>query len=650
LLPFTLQARLPHDLPATIALDLLRWSRTIVAMRRSTWRLASVGIVAVSLLVALHLYLNSGQVRDWALSRIKKELVNQFGDVVLGDGFSVDWVGRVTTGPLILRDERGMLLTVASVTVRLAYRRLLTGQVVPAAITLDKVDIDLDRAKETLERLLDSRSSKSHGHTQSEQRAPLDVGIRANDIHFKTRRAGLMRFLDVLDPLSGRFAVQKSGSDLTMTGKLQFHGDGQSNFDVKITSDGTATLNMNSIASRLDRMLETDDLPFTIKDGELSVDVNVDAEQNFRRGTAVWSAKIRKLQLEGERLDSNSVGPLDLTGGATAQWDRATKQIQLTKSEVGISGYTPLPLDITGRLELGLQPSVDIDARIRKLDFPRFLHALPPELLPGGDVPETTGVIGAQFRLKGPAFQADKLELTSKLDLSGLRALQTSSATLTNSFEYRPATEHGPAPTILVGENNPNFVPVASIPPFLIGAVLLSEDASFWGHRGFDFQEIKESLVDAAEEKRFRGASTITQQLAKNLYFSREKTYARKIREAIATLSLEASLSKSRILEIYFNIIEWGPGIYGVGQAAQHYFGRDVRDLTPKQAAFLATIIPNPIKYYVYYRQGALSEVWETRVHELLLKMRDRGVLNEDEFLQAEATPIVFASTKGADN
>jgi hypothetical protein len=305
---------------------------------------------------------------------------------------------------------------------------------------------------------------------------------------------------------------------------------------------------------------------------------------------------------------------------------------------------------MTGRLDGWPEPRIDIEAAIHKLDFPRLLRALPPQLSPGGEVPVMMGVVNGQFVLKGPVFQPEELDLAAKLDLTSLHPTHASSIPLLNSFEYRPTGEHGSGPAILVGEKNPNFVSLARIPPFLVGAVTLSEDAGFWAHRGFDFQEIKESLVDAAEEKRFRGASTITQQLAKNLYFSREKTYARKIREAIATLSLEASLPKSRILEIYLNIIEWGPEIYGIAQAAQHYFGCEVSRLTLKQAAFLATVIPNPIKYHVYYRQGALSEVWEKRVHELLSKMRDRGVVTEEEFIQADETPIVFASPPQAES
>jgi len=312
---------------------------------------------------------------------------------------------------------------------------------------------------------------------------------------------------------------------------------------------------------------------------------------------------------------------------------------------VGISDYAPLPFEVTGRFDLRSEPDVDLEVLIQKLDFQKLLRALPAELSPGDEVPAIGGVLSAQFQLKGPARRPERLELTAKLDLTGLHPLNESSNRLANSFEYRPAGGQGPS-AVIVGEKNPSFAPLVRIPPFLVSAVLLSEDAGFFGHRGFDFQEIKSSLVEATEEKRARGASTITQQLAKNLYLSRERTYARKIREAIATLALEASLPKSRILEIYLNIIEWGPGIHGIGPAAQHYFGRDIGELTPKEAAFLATIIPNPIKYHVYYRQGALSEVWERRVHELLVKMRDRGVLNEKEFAEADEAPIVFASNE----
>jgi len=140
-----------------------------------------------------------------------------------------------------------------------------------------------------------------------------------------------------------------------------------------------------------------------------------------------------------------------------------------------------------------------------------------------------------------------------------------------------------------------------------------------------------------------RGGSTITQQLAKNLYLSSERTIARKIREAAITIALEATVPKSRLLEIYLNVVEWGPGVFGIGAAARHWFGKDARALTPKEAAFLASVIPNPVRYDGMRARGAPSAAWEQRVQEILLRMSNQGALGPDELLRALAEPLVFA-------
>jgi len=246
--------------------------------------------------------------------------------------------------------------------------------------------------------------------------------------------------------------------------------------------------------------------------------------------------------------------------------------------------------------------------------------------------------------VRGPLSRPAQWQLAASLDLSDLeRAGKTAAVSLRGPFAYRPLGHAGaPARELWVGARNPRFVPLEELPPYLTKAVLVSEDAGFYGHPGFDFQEMKNSIVSAAEGERFRGASTLTQQLAKNLFLSREKTYVRKVREAWLTLMLEACLPKARLLEIYLNIIEWGPGVYGVGEAAQHYFGVDARALSVKQAAFLATIIPNPIRYHGYFTRGSLSETWEARVAELLGKLHRVGALSEDDYAVAQGTPVTF--------
>lgn len=139
------------------------------------------------------------------------------------------------------------------------------------------------------------------------------------------------------------------------------------------------------------------------------------------------------------------------------------------------------------------------------------------------------------------------------------------------------------------------WVPYRRISPQLVRAVLVTEDSKFWRHDGLDYEQIKESMEINLERGEFaRGASTITQQLAKNLYLSPSKNPVRKLRELIIARRLESALPKQRILELYLNVIEWGNGIYGAEAAARTYFGKPASQLEPAESALLAAAIANP--------------------------------------------------------
>jgi monofunctional biosynthetic peptidoglycan transglycosylase len=142
------------------------------------------------------------------------------------------------------------------------------------------------------------------------------------------------------------------------------------------------------------------------------------------------------------------------------------------------------------------------------------------------------------------------------------------------------------------------WVPFSKISPSLVKAVLIAEDDKFWKHEGFDFEAIQKAIEKDIQAKKFKfGGSTVTQQLVKNLYFSPEKSFIRKIGEALITWRMEKVLSKRRILELYLNVVEWGDGIFGVEAASRHYFGKPSSELTPGEAARLASVLPNPKKY-----------------------------------------------------
>lgn len=142
------------------------------------------------------------------------------------------------------------------------------------------------------------------------------------------------------------------------------------------------------------------------------------------------------------------------------------------------------------------------------------------------------------------------------------------------------------------------WIPLSRIPRHVVMAVIVAEDGAFYDHGGIDWFEVQESLERNVKERRVaRGASTITQQLAKNLYLSTSRTPMRKAKEVAITLLLEGKLSKSRILELYLNVIEWGKGIFGIEAASRAYFGKPASALSVEEGARLAAVIPSPLRH-----------------------------------------------------
>ncbi|MBI3622076.1 MAG: monofunctional biosynthetic peptidoglycan transglycosylase [Nitrospirae bacterium] len=142
------------------------------------------------------------------------------------------------------------------------------------------------------------------------------------------------------------------------------------------------------------------------------------------------------------------------------------------------------------------------------------------------------------------------------------------------------------------------WVPLSRIAPALRRAVIVAEDANFYRHRGIDWEATWSALEQDWRERRFsRGGSTITQQLTKNLYLDPHKTIWRKGTEAVIAMKMERQLSKSRLLELYLNVVEWGRGVYGAEAAARRYFGKPAAELTIEEASWLAAILPSPLRY-----------------------------------------------------
>ena len=190
------------------------------------------------------------------------------------------------------------------------------------------------------------------------------------------------------------------------------------------------------------------------------------------------------------------------------------------------------------------------------------------------------------------------------------------------------------------------FVPLHHISPYMVRAIMTTEDGSFFTHSGFNFTAIRHAVEANLEAGRYvRGASTISMQLAKNLFLDRDRVLSRKLQEVALVWLMEsvADVPKERMLEVYLNIIEFGPGIYGIHEASVYYFGKRPDALTVAEAAWLVSIVPNPKRFHQYYDRGEITPYWFRRMSRYVRAMYNRDRISEEEMeIAVEGDPPVF--------
>lgn len=208
----------------------------------------------------------------------------------------------------------------------------------------------------------------------------------------------------------------------------------------------------------------------------------------------------------------------------------------------------------------------------------------------------------------------DSVKFSSTLTPTNFKVLQFGQTDLTkinSDFVYTPYEYGKPMRDIVIGPSNPNFTRLDDISPNFKNALLTAEDPSFFRHKGFVEESIRKSIAVNFKEKKFkRGGSTISMQLVKNVFLSRKKTLVRKAEEILIVWLIENNrlVSKSRMLEVYFNIIEMGNNVYGIGEASRHYFGKTPSQLTLGEGIFLANIVPKPkVALYKFMSNGSLK-------------------------------------------
>ncbi|MGH7272603.1 MAG: biosynthetic peptidoglycan transglycosylase, partial [Polyangiaceae bacterium] len=210
-------------------------------------------------------------------------------------------------------------------------------------------------------------------------------------------------------------------------------------------------------------------------------------------------------------------------------------------------------------------------------------------------------------------------------------------------FDHPIYLPDGSVQSETTGPGSTNWTPLDEISPYMQVAVMTTEDGAFRKHHGFNRASIRASIIANLKARRFvRGASTITMQLAKNLFLSRDKTLARKLEEVILTDYIEQTFSKDEIMELYLNVIEFGPGVYGITAAADYYFGRTPGELNLAESLLLSSLLPSPLRYGAMRDDGEVPQGWMRTLHALMQIAHRNKRITDAELAEGEEEHVVF--------
>lgn len=279
-----------------------------------------------------------------------------------------------------------------------------------------------------------------------------------------------------------------------------------------------------------------------------------------------------------------------------------------------------------------------LNIQMPNCDGNRFFNSLPKGLFSSLEGIQTKGSLAYQLRFFIDTSNPDSLQFNSTIIPNQLKIVNDGMSNLykmNGEFLYTAFEKDIPVATFPVGPSNPDFTPLNAISPYLRTAVIVSEDGDFFWHKGFNERAFRKSIATNFKEKKFkRGGSTISMQLVKNVFLTRKKTIARKLEEAMIVWLLENNriTSKERMLEVYLNIIEWGPGVYGATEASRYYFNKRPSDLSIPESIFLAMIVPRPKYFYWQFDDaGHLKKHTQSYFKHIATHMCRREVISEDE-------------------
>jgi hypothetical protein len=356
-----------------------------------------------------------------------------------------------------------------------------------------------------------------------------------------------------------------------------------------------------------------------VRQATLGADGSADLSDDFESVAVDAKLKLAGVVLERKELSPVPVGPIsfDMAWKGSVRLDGSALELGSGEAHLG-----ELRAQLSGRLdESGDRRYLQGRLRVPLSGCQSVLSAMPRGLLPLMSDVKLSGSFGidldVRYDNRAPKDTKVVLAVQNECRVESV-PLELSPQKFERPFLRTVKAPDGTPVTVESGPGTSSWVSIDDMSHHLETALLICEDSRFHAHGGFDFRALEDAIKDDLKAGRFaRGASTLSMQLAKNLYLGQEKTLGRKLQEALLTVLLEQQLDKRRILELYLNVVELGPGLYGVGDAAQYYFATPARALTLGQSLYLASLLPNPT-FSHFGPDGKLNARWLDYLHRLM--------------------------------
>lgn len=622
-------------------------------MNQSFKRGFTVAIIALVVLVIALLAGRNLLIRHYADSKLgriqeQRHLAIRYSDIYM-EGFSTLCVENLSVVP----EKADTFLYAANIKIKLNLPRLLLLKADLEKVTADSLHIHFRKNgtgsnfdflyKSAASRKVEETSGKQRNYARKAEQTlhlffkllPQDASLQNLCISYSNTGDELQIEIPSLHIRDHQFATgirsteNGKSSEWICEGRLQ---DDEQRLEARLHAKENTKITLPFLDYRWGAVVQFDTLALELTGVKEASDLQ----------TIRGKAHVSGLTLQHERISPDTV----LLDNGTFNY-----QLHIGKNYMELDSATEVRFN-----RLRFHPYVKLEkdkewhltASVDKRDFPAddFFSSLPTGLFSNLEGLKAEGTLSYHFLLDVDFAHLDSLLFESVLWEKNFRILHygnTDLGKMNEPFLYTAYEKGEPVRTFELGENNPSFRPFTAVSRYLPLAIMQSEDAGFFHHAGFIPSAIRESLIQDIKEKRFaRGGSTLSMQLVKNVFLSRNKTIARKLEEILIVWLIEGSrlTSKERMFEVYLNIAEWGPLIYGASEASRFYFAKEPSALTLSECIYMASIIPKP-KYFRSCFDGLqLKPYYEDFFRVILTRLVDRELITPEEAVGASPETV----------